>query len=103
MAGQTPPEGSYADNLDKAVKKVKINEKWRRDYMTLAMKLDEEREFGKYEEKVSTVRKGKDLVSDDVMMSMLSITREELDSIYQMIDDHPEMSDCDIANKIFWK
>ena len=103
MAGQAPPEGSYADNLDKAVKKVKINEKWRRDYMTLAMKLDEEREFGKYEEKVSTVRKGKDLVSDDVMMSMLSITREELDSIYQMIDDHPEMSDCDIANKTFWK
>ena len=71
--------------------------------MTVAMKLDEEREFGKYEEKVSTVRKGKDLVSDDVMMSMLSITREELDSIYQMIDDHPEMSDCDIANKTFWK
>ena len=71
--------------------------------MMLAMKLDEEREFGKYEEKVSTVRKGKDLVSDDVMMSMLSITREELDSIHQMIDDHPEMSDCDIANKTFWK
>ena len=103
MAGQTPPVGTYADNLDKAVKKVKINEKWRRDYMTLAMKLDEEREFGKYEEKVSTVRKGKDLVSDDVMMSMLSITREELDSIHQMIDDHPEMSDWDIANKTFWK
>ena len=103
MAGQAPPKGTYADNLDKAVKKVKINEKWRRDYMTLAMNLDEEREFGKYEEKVSTVRKGKDLVSDDVMMSMLSITREELDSIYQMIDDHPEMSDCDIANKTFWK
>ena len=69
--------------------------------MTLAMKLDEEREFGKYEEKVSTVRKGNDLVSDDVMMSMLSITREELDTIYRMIDNHPEMSDWDIAKEIF--
>ena len=71
--------------------------------MTLAMKLDEQREIGKFEDKVSSVRKGRKLVSDDVMMSMLSLTRDELDSIYQMIDNHPEMSDCDIADKTFWK
>ena len=100
MAGKIPPKGSYADNLDKAVKKVKINEKWRRDYMTMAMKIDEERDIAEFKKSVSAVRKGRELVSDDVMMNMLSITREELDSIYRMIDNHPEMSDWDIAREI---
>ncbi len=102
MAGNTPPKGSYADNLDQAVKKVKINEKWRRDYMTMAMKIDEERDIAELKKAVSAVRKGRELVSDDVMMSMLSITREELDTIYRMIDNHPEMSDWDIAKEILF-
>ena len=68
--------------------------------MTMAMKIDEERDIAELKKAVSAVRKGRELVSDDVMMNMLSITREELDSIYRMIDNHPEMSDWDIAREI---
>ena len=100
MAGQAPPEGTYADNLDKAVKKVKINEKWRRDYMTLAMKLDEEREFGKYEEKVSAVREGRNKGNDAFLIKVLSLSEEQFSSICDLLDTYPEKSDLEIAKEI---
>lgn len=68
--------------------------------MTMAMKIDEERDIAEFKKSVSAVRKGRELVSDEVMMNMLSITREELDSICRMIDNNPDMSDWDIAREI---
>ena len=46
MAGQTP-SGTYAETLDAAVKEIKINKKWKRDYMSPAIQLQEYKEMGK--------------------------------------------------------
>ena len=100
MAGQTPPEGTYADNLDKAVKNVKINEKWRRDYMTMAMKIDEERDIAELKKSVSAVRKGRNEGNDAFLIKVLSLSEEQFSIILNMLDAYPEKSDWEIAKEI---
>ena len=99
MAGQTPA-GGYAETLDKAVKAVKINEKWRRDYMTMAMKLQEREEIADFKRIVTTVRNGKGKGSDDFLISVLGLNKELFAEIIDMIDANPDKSDWDIAEAI---
>ena len=101
MSG-SKPAGGYAEVLDNAVTAVKGNEKWRRDYMTLAMKLDEEREISRLEEKISAIRNGKGKGADDFIISILGIDRDRFVEISNMIDSHPEKDDWDIANTILY-
>ena len=99
MAGQAPAS-RYAEALDSAVKEVRTNEKWRRDYMTLARKLYEEREVGRLESSVSAIRKGKGQGSDDFLIRVLGIDRIQFDEIAGMLDANPDKTDHDIANII---
>ena len=101
MSGQAPT-GGYAEVLDKAVIAVKGNEKWRRDYMTLAMKLDEERELTRLEGKISAIRNGKGKGSDDFIISILGLDKDQFVEISDMLDNNPDKSDWDIANTILY-
>ena len=101
MAGQKPVS-DYAEKLDKAVKEVKINEKWRRDYMTLAMKLDENKELAGPEKSISAIRKGKGKCSDELFMEMFDLNAEQLAEITEMINNAPDKSDWDIAEAILF-
>ena len=96
MAGQEPAEG-YAQTLDAAVKAVKGNEKWRRDYMTFAMKIQETKDVALLTKTVSAIRNGKGKGQDDFIMQILKIEKQTFDEIANMIDTHPDMSDEDIA------
>ena len=49
VAGKEPMDDPYIAKLDKAVKKAKMNRKWRREYMTLYMRDLENIEIGKEE------------------------------------------------------
>lgn len=69
--------------------------------MTLAMKLDEEREIGKYEEKVSAVREGRNKGNDAFLMKILLLSEEQFSKIIYMLDTFPEKSDSEIAKEIF--
>ena len=101
MSG-SKPAGGYAEVLDNAVTAVKGNEKWRQDYMTLAMKLDEEREVARLEDKVSVIRKGIGRVADDLVISLLGIDKSQYVEIANMINTDPDKSDWDIANTILY-
>ena len=101
MSG-SKPAGGYAEVLDNAVTAVKGNEKWRRDYMTLAMKLDEEREISRLEEKISVIRNGIGNAADDLVIKLLGIDRKQYTTIYDMIKTNPDKSDWDIANTILY-
>ena len=71
--------------------------------MTLEMKLEEARELGNLESEISIARKGRELTNDyALMMRILSVDRERLDYIYDMIDAHPEMSDSELADEIYY-
>ena len=99
MAGQAPA-GDYAQALDNAVKAVKINEKWRRDYMTMAMKIQEREEIAGLEKSVSAIRNSRGNVADDIIMQVLSLTQNQFDEISEMINCYPDKSDWDIADAI---
>ena len=101
MSG-SKPAGGYAEVLDNAVTAVKGNEKWRRDYMTLAMKLNEEREITRLEGQISSLRKNKGKYSDDLIMNFLGINKEQFTEISDLIDNNPNKSDWDIANTILY-
>ena len=96
MAGQNPAEG-YAKNLDAAVKAIKGNEKWRRDYMTFAMKIQETKDIASLTKTVSTIRTGKGEGHDDFLAHALKIDKNTFNQIVSMIDTNPSMSDEDIA------
>lgn len=99
MAGQQPKE-EYAKKLDNAVKTVKVNEKWRREYMTLAMKISEEKEISSFARVVSIIRKRFGVVSDDTLIQILDIEKAQFDRIVSMIQEFPDKDDEDIAEII---
>ena len=69
--------------------------------MTLAMKLDEEREIGVFEGKVSAVRKGRNEGHDAFLIKVLSLSEEQFFCISKMLDTYPEKSEWEIAKEIF--
>ena len=99
MAGQAPVDG-YAKSLDIAVQNVKGNEKWRRDYMTFAMKLKESNELTDLARVVATIRNSKGLVNDDIIVQILNLDKVQFNTISTMIDANPNMDDWDIAEAI---
>ena len=70
--------------------------------MTLAMKLDENRELGEYKEKVSAVRNGKGIAADELVMKLLGLDKKQYNEISDMIDKFPDKSDWDIAEAILF-
>ena len=70
--------------------------------MTLAMKLDEEREVAALGNTVSVIRKGKGKGSDDFLMSVLGLDKDQFIEISDMLDNNPDKSDWDIANTILY-
>ena len=119
MAGQTP-SGNYAEALDAAVKEARINNKWRRDYMSIALKfreyekLGESRgleigkeigkeiggEIGALATKVSGVRNNRGKVDKEIVLTVLGIDQKLYDKIFETIEDNPDKSDWEIAEAI---
>ena len=107
MAGQEP-QGEFAKDIAKSVDEVHKNEKWRRDYMTLNLKLmeveQEARQEGRQEGElikiISAVRNSKGKISDEILCSVLNIDNSLLDSVSELIDSNPDWTDEDIAEDI---
>ncbi len=90
----------YNSILSNAVTAVKGNEKCRRDYMTMAMKLKEREEIGGLEKSVSAIRKGRGQATDDFLINFFGLNRDIFVEITDMLDENPDKSDWDIAETI---
>ena len=101
MAGHEPT-GRYAETLDNAVKEVKDNEKWRRDYMTLAMKLQEREEVAELKNSISALKKLRGQLADQTLADAFNLDSIQLTEIFDMIDSNPDKSDWEIANAILY-
>lgn len=101
MAGYAPA-GGYAETLDNAVKEVKDNEKWRRDYMTLAMKLQEREEVAELKNSISALKKLRGQLADQALADAFNLDSIQLTEIFDMIDSNPDKSDWEIANAILY-
>ena len=68
--------------------------------MTIALKLQEQRELADFKRIVTTVRNGKGIVADELVMKILGIDKTQYVEISDMIDAYPDKSDWDIAEAI---
>ena len=68
--------------------------------MTLAMKIDEERDIAELKKSVSAVRKGRNKGNDAFLKEILSLNEEQFSCISNMLDTYPEKSDWEIAKEI---
>ena len=68
--------------------------------MTMALKLQEQKEIGALENSVKAIRNGKGTVADELVMKLLGIDKTQYVEISDMIDAYPDKSDWDIAEAI---
>lgn len=94
--GGDEPKSELTRSLDNEVKAVKSSEKWRREYMTLLMRDNENKTIGKYSGFVSYVR-DLDESQLDVASKILKCDISTIETILSLIDEHPEMDDEEIA------
>ena len=97
------PTSEYADRLSKSVENVKANEKWRRDYMTMAMKIKEENKITDLARVVSTLKKMRGKLSNQEIEEYLDITGEQLNEIIENLDKYPDKDEWELAEMILYK
>lgn len=99
MSGEEP-KGTLATDVAKGVSDVLKNEKWRRDYMTLAMKFKEERRIAELMKVISSIRTSAGKIPDDIIQSVLNIEKPQFEDISERISHEPNKTDEDIAEDI---
>ena len=99
----------YTKNLDIAVEKVRNDEEWRQEYMTLYMRDKENQEIGEergkvlgsYTKTISLIRGKKGKCDEDTLADWYDIDKSSCHKIIFYIDNYPNMNDEDIAKKLF--
>ena len=92
----------YTKSLDKEVAAVKADEKVRREYMLLAEAYANERTMGRYEDKVSLIRKALNRLSPQEMADYFDVTEQDCISVLDCIREHPDWDDRQIAEEVYW-
>ncbi len=105
MAGRKP-KGNYAKGLENAVDEVKESEKWRREYMTLFMRDKENQRLGKLEQTVTVIRRGQRKLEQgkleyEELIDLANTDITTYSKIVDLINDHPDWDDEDIADEFF--
>ena len=97
------PTSDYADRLNKSVEKVKTNEKWRRDYMTFAMKVKEENEVAVLANNISSISKLRDEMSNNRLADIFNLEEDQLTEILTLLDKYPNKDEWELAEMILYK
>jgi len=95
---------NYTKKLDVAVQRVKNDEEWRHEYMTLYMRDMENQEIGKkigkLADKISLIRENKDEYDEDTLSKFYKISKSECQKIISYINNYSNLNDDDIAEKL---
>ena len=97
------PTSEYADRLSKSVENVKANEKWRRDYMTMAMKIKEENKITDLSRIISAIRKMREDTNNEKIMYIFSLDENQLTEILSLLDQYPDKDEWELAEMILYK
>ena len=90
------PKSELTKMLDDEVKKVKSSEKWRREYMLLWERDQDNVKLGDYKRIVISCR-DLDISQFESAAKILKCDTSVLEDIKDLIDDNPELDDEDIA------
>ncbi len=100
--GGDSPKSDLTKMLDEEVDSVKSNKKWRREFMTLLMRDNENKLLGKYMLLIDRV-KNLDINDAKIAAKILGITEQQIYEIKDYIAEHPEMDEVDLAEHIaYW-
>ena len=107
---------NYTKKLDVAVQRVKNDEKWRHEYMTLYMRDMENQKIGekigkkigkkigekigRLAEKISLIRRKKNAYNEDTLLDLYEISRPECQKIISYINNYSNLNDKEIAEKL---
>lgn len=94
--GGDEPKSDLTRMLDEEVKSVKSSEKWRRDFMLLWERDNDNIELGEYKHLVKQCRKY-NLSQVGNVAEALDSNESEIQTILNLIADNPEMDDKEIA------
>lgn len=97
--GGAKPKSQLTRSLDEEVEKVKSNEEWRREYMTLLMRDNEKKALGKTENLVSIIRR---LNAEDIPLAVkfLAVDESFINHVLKVIKENPSLDDEEIAEMI---
>ena len=95
---------NYTKELDVAVQRVKNDEEWRHEYMTLYMRDMENQKIGekigRLANTISLIRENKDEYDENILSKFYRISNTECQKIISYINNYPELHDNDIAKKM---
>ena len=94
------PDSDYTKMLDQAVKEVRSDDKWRREYMVLIERDRENRRLGEHKTQVAQVRKFRNRFKPDDLAELYIIQPNVVKAILDTIDAHPNWSDEKIAESV---
>lgn len=92
--GGSKPCSELAKSLDEEVQKVKSNEDWRRDYMTMKMLMKENQNVGSYKKVIAQVKKNSHKMTAESMSDILDVDIEVVNTILENLDmDEEELAE----------
>ena len=97
------PTSEYANRLNKSVENVKANEKWRRDYMTMNMKIKEENKVTDLTRIISTLKRLHGYVDEQLLIESLDLNEEKMNEILSLLDKYPKKDEWELAEMILYK
>lgn len=95
IAGQEP-KSELTRSLDAEVSRVKSSRKWRRKFMTLLMRDNENKTLGQYMKLVGQIRKI-NVNECKVASKFLDVDEEFIRDVIELLEEHPTMDDEEIA------
>ena len=102
MAGQEP-KGDFVQDVAKSVDEIRKNETWRRDYMTLAMRIQEENEIVDLSRIILTISKLRGEMSNDRLVDIFNLKEDQLTEILSLLDQYPDKDEWELAEMILYK
>ena len=94
------PGSDYTRDLKKAVEEVRLDEKWRREYMVMNELLKENRRMGGNIRTVSQIRQNRKELTRDAIARYMLVDPVIVATIISTIDAHPDWDDEEIAESI---
>ena len=94
------PNDDYTRELDRAVRDVRSDEKWRREYMVLNELLRANQRLGERRRSVAQVRKFRNRYQPEELAEICFVNTELLSTIIDTLDAHPDWDDEQVAESI---
>ena len=94
------PKSDYTRELEKAVEEVRLDEKWRREFMVMIERDRANRRLGEFKRSIAQVRRFRDRFGKEDLADICFVTPQLLGVIMDSIDAHPDWDDEEIAESI---